>query len=345
MIDVDELMEMGLLSGLLRVAWTAGIFPILIALMPSSRLDSVREIISGFAKRGKIMQSSTTRLTVPQKYFCHFYVVGVLWTTLLLVANWWYAYKMTPYMSETMLYASVISYLTGSSDTSSFEFHSESTNQKNKVLQSVFLLLLMEAHVLRRLYETMYIFKYSPSARMHIFGYLTGLYFYTAAPLSLCCTSAPDVFKFVINWIEEFTFRGENQMTINKFNEWEIIVPLVRQRWYTWIGAGLFSWGWIHQRRCHAILGMLRKNKTQAEAYVIPGGDWFNQVSSPHYLAEIVIYGGLLVASGCAEPTIWLLFSFVVANLLLAAVETHRWYLCKFENYPSHRRAIIPFVY
>lgn len=78
--------------------------------------------------------------------------------------------------------------------------------------------------------------------------------FYTAAPLSLCCTSAPDVFKFVINWIEEFTFRGENQMTINKFNEWEIIVPLVRQRWYTWIGAGLFSWGWIHQRRCHAIL-------------------------------------------------------------------------------------------
>lgn len=75
MIDVDELMEMGLLSGLLRVAWTAGIFPILIALMPSSRLDSVREIISGFAKRGKIMQSSTT---VSIHTFVYFYSLRCL---------------------------------------------------------------------------------------------------------------------------------------------------------------------------------------------------------------------------------------------------------------------------
>lgn len=35
---------------------------------------------------------------------------------------------------------------------------------------------------------------------------------------------------------------------------------------------------------------MLRKNKTQAEAYVVPQGDWFNHVSSPHYLAEIVSF-------------------------------------------------------
>lgn len=60
MIDVDKLMEMGLLSGLLRLAWTAGILPILIALIPSSSLHSFRNIISGFAQRGKIMQSSIT---------------------------------------------------------------------------------------------------------------------------------------------------------------------------------------------------------------------------------------------------------------------------------------------
>ncbi|KAF9623412.1 hypothetical protein IFM89_002996 [Coptis chinensis] len=40
-------------------------------------------------------------------------------------------------------------------------------------------------------------------------------------------------------------------------------------------------------------------------------GNWFEIVSCPHYLAEIVIYAGLLVASGGSDPTIWLLFGFV----------------------------------
>lgn len=34
-----------------------------------------------------------------------------------------------------------------------------------------------------------------------------------------------------------------------------------------------------------------------------------------------------------------------VANLVLAAAETHRWYRRKFENYPTNRVAVIPFVY
>lgn len=73
-----------------------------------------------------------------------------------------------------MLYSSIVSDLTGSYDTLA-EFHSRSTNQQYEVWQSVFLLLVMEAQVVRRLFETIYIFKYSPSAQMHILGYLTGL--------------------------------------------------------------------------------------------------------------------------------------------------------------------------
>uniref|UniRef100_A0A0D3E315 3-oxo-5-alpha-steroid 4-dehydrogenase C-terminal domain-containing protein n=1 Tax=Brassica oleracea var. oleracea TaxID=109376 RepID=A0A0D3E315_BRAOL len=48
---------------------------------------------------------------------------------------------------------------------------------------------------------------------------------------------------------------------------------------------------------------------------------------------------------GGTDATIWLLFGFVVWNLTLAAGETHRWYLRKFENYPANRNAIFPFVY
>lgn len=84
-----------------------------------------------------------------------------------------------------------------------------------------------------------------------------GLYdisFYTAAPLSLCCTFAPEVFKFATNWMEEFIVKGKNQMAVAEFDAWGFIYPLMRQRWYTWIGAAIFCWGWVHQRCCHAIL-------------------------------------------------------------------------------------------
>ncbi|CAI9102826.1 OLC1v1001171C1 [Oldenlandia corymbosa var. corymbosa] len=78
-----------------------------------------------------------------------------------------------------------------------------------------------------------------------------------------------------------------------------------------------------------------------SDDYVIPYGDWFRYVSCPHYLAEIVIYAGILVASGCSDITVWLLFIFV-ANLVFAAADTQQWYLRKFDNYPRERYAIIP---
>lgn len=47
------------LVGLLRVAWVAGTLPIIIASLPSSRLHLFHEALMGFAKRGKIMHSSS----------------------------------------------------------------------------------------------------------------------------------------------------------------------------------------------------------------------------------------------------------------------------------------------
>lgn len=338
-------MEVGLV-GLLRAAWIAGTLPVLIALVPSSRLRGFRDAMLGFAKRGKIMQSSSQRFTVPQRFFCHFYVVAVMWTTLLLVTNWMYASTIAPLVSEPFFYSNISSYFTGGSHTL-FWHRSRSTpiEQRYMVWRSVFLLLLMEVQVLRRLFETIYVFNYSPSARMHIFGYLTGLFFYTAGPLSLCCNCASDVYEFAANGVAEFIVRGKSQMPAIEFDWLEFVNPLMKLGWRQWIGAAIFCWGWIHQRHCHAILGSLRDHVEQVEEYVIPHGDWFEIVSSPHYLAEIVIYAGLVVASGGADLTIWLLFGFVVTNLVFAAGETHRWYLRKFDNYPSNRLAIIPFLY
>ncbi|KAH8510627.1 hypothetical protein H0E87_008245, partial [Populus deltoides] len=248
-------MELGLVE-LLRAAWIAGTLPILIASLPRSWLGSFHGLVLGFARRGKIMKSSSHhKFTVPQRFFSHFYVVAVVWTTLLLIATWIYAHRMAPIVSEPFFYSDLGSYLAGRSNT--FSFHrSQLINSENKlrVWLSVFLLLLMEVQVLRRLFETLYVFKYSPSARMHIFGYLTGLFFYTAMPLTLCCTCAPNVFKFGTSEVTEFIVKDRSSMQAIEFDWWEFVNPFSKLGWCQWIGAAIFLWGWIHQHRCHAIL-------------------------------------------------------------------------------------------
>ena len=116
------------------------------------------------------------KFTVPQKYFLHFYVVGVAVTTSLLLAICFYAYmKMTPLLPEPSSYSTIASHLIGSNSFSFGSVLSRTMEHKYRVWRTVFVLLLMEIQVLRRLYETENVFHYSPSARMHIVGYLTGL--------------------------------------------------------------------------------------------------------------------------------------------------------------------------
>lgn len=79
---------------------------------------------------------------------------------------------MAPLIADPYAFSTITSYLTGDL---SMEADSTKIGPRCVVWQSVFLLLLMEVQVLRRLYETKYVFHYSPSARMHIMGYFTGL--------------------------------------------------------------------------------------------------------------------------------------------------------------------------
>jgi len=51
-------MEMGLV-GLLRAAWVAAILPLLFASLPLPGLGRLHEAVMGFARRAKIMQSSS----------------------------------------------------------------------------------------------------------------------------------------------------------------------------------------------------------------------------------------------------------------------------------------------
>jgi 3-oxo-5-alpha-steroid 4-dehydrogenase 3 len=97
-------------------------------------------------------------------------------TTSLLLAICFYAYmKMTILLPEPSNYSTIASHLVGSNSFSFGGVWSHTMEHKYRVWRTVFVLLLMEIQVLRRLYETENVFHYSRSARMHIVGYLTGL--------------------------------------------------------------------------------------------------------------------------------------------------------------------------
>ncbi|CAN0919034.1 Polyprenol reductase 2 [Linum grandiflorum] len=283
---------------LLGAAWIAGTLPILVASLPISKLNHLHQLLLGFAKRGKIMKSSSNKFTVPQRFFLHFYALGFVWTTFLLVITWNYASQTAPLVPDPLDFSTAASHLIGGGGGGSrllslHKTHSRTAKHRYQVWVSVFLLLLMESHVLRRLYETIYVFKYSPSARMHVLGYLTGLFFYAAAPLSLCHFCALEALNFAADEVVELNAKskqGDPSFIFGNQTDWRAFVkPILKLGWCQWGGALVFFWGWVHQHRCHQILGSLRrKRREQTDDYVIPGGDWFELVSSPHYLAEMV---------------------------------------------------------
>ena len=184
-------------------------------------------------------------------------------------------------------------------------------------------LVLFILQCIRRLEEEY--FAPPSSARMHIAGFAVGAMFYALVPLSL---------------LEIRDNKGKLlQISLNP----SLVLLL--------IGVLIFIWGSIHQTKCHTIL---HEMKFASDRYGLPTGDWFKYSSSPHYLAEIVIYFGLFLIGLSLSlddhsfpRNLLLCLLFTICNLSITAQRTHDWYLQKFkEDYSRlNRWRIIPFVY
>ncbi|KAG9469766.1 hypothetical protein GDO78_019719 [Eleutherodactylus coqui] len=129
-----------------------------------------------------------------------------------------------------------------------------------------------------------------------------------------------------------------------------VSVPELLQQlhWYHIVGCLLYAWASLHHHRCHVILANLRKDKTGkvvTMSHVMPSGDWFEQVSCPHYFAELLIYISIALLFGLTHWTWWLLVLFVLFNQSLVAILCHEYYQQKFDSYPAHRKAFIPYVF
>lgn len=130
---------------------------------------------------------------------------------------------------------------------------------------------------------------------------------------------------------------------LNGYNNAQALItdpqPIFSIRFIT--GALIFIGGFVLHSHSDYLIRQLRRPGEQG--YRIPQGGGFRWVSSPHYLGEIIQWCGWAVMTWSLAGLAFALFTF--CNLAPRAISNHRWYLSTFEDYPRHRKILIPGVY
>lgn len=111
---------------------------------------------------------------------------------------------------------------------------------------------------------------------------------------------------------------------------------------YDWrfiLGIILFFTGmYINMSSDQKLLSLRKGGK---KGYFIPQGGLFNYVSSPNLFGEIIEWLGWAIMSWTLAAFSFSLWTF--SNLVPRAIDHHRWYKRRFDNYPKERKAVIPF--
>lgn len=97
----------------------------------------------------------------------------------------------------------------------------------------------------------------------------------------------------------------------------------------------------------HRSLTKLRKNRfghVTTTDYKLPVGGGLDVVSCPHYFAEILSYVAIGLVLGCGSYTWWIMTAFVTSTHYLLAVNTHRFYSQKFEDFPKNKKMLVPYL-
>ena len=175
--------------------------------------------------------------------------------------------------------------------------------------------LFLTCQATRRLYESYHVTRWGNASKMHVSHYFLGLGFYMGVSIICFCG------------LQSHHGDSGNGVTGTGF-------------FWTLLLVAFFAICQLDQYRNHKHLAALVK-------YSVPKKGLFSLVSSAHYCDEILIYftvvllaftRGRLIAEDWALLSIWI---FVVINLSISALETHSYYLTKFEDFHL-RYAIIP---
>jgi hypothetical protein len=107
------------------------------------------------------------------------------------------------------------------------------------------------------------------------------------------------------------------------------------------VGSALFIAGFSLNH--WADRALLRLRGAGETGYQIPYGGFFEWVSCPNYLGEIIEWTGWAVMTWSLPGLSFAVWTF--ANLAPRAGAHHAWYRARFPEYPAGRKALIPFVW
>ena len=77
--------------------------------------------------------------------------------------------------------------------------------------------------------------------------------------------------------------------------------------------------------------------------YKIPKGFLYKYISCPNYFGEIIEWFGFALMTLSFPALIF--FIWTISNLVPREIATHRWYKNKFDDYPTEKKIIFPFIY
>ena len=112
------------------------------------------------------------------------------------------------------------------------------------------------------------------------------------------------------------------------------------------IGLLVFITGFIINQDSDTRLINLRKKINSASSnlngYKIPFGGMFKYVSCPNFLGEMIEWTGYAIMCWSLPGLSFAVWTIV--NLIPRALDHHRWYRKTFSDYPSDRKAVIPYL-
>ena len=111
------------------------------------------------------------------------------------------------------------------------------------------------------------------------------------------------------------------------------------------IGVSIYIFGFVMNIHTDAIIRNLRSREEVErgeKVYRIPEGGLFRYVTNPSYFTELLSFAGFAIATWSLGAVFVLLVS--AANLVPRAFQVHKWYQEKFDDYPSQRKVLIPFL-
>lgn len=174
--DHDALIAAGAaaLPALLRLFWVLAAGAVTVTVLPVPRVpQAFKDAVRLSAARGKLWDSKPAALgplrdwAVPQRWFLHFYLVGIAATAATLGA-----------------FGSALGHAAAHDSSSSGSSGGARMIDAEAALSLLGLALFL-VHVTRRAAETALLMRYPPDAAMHGIAYAFGLSYYAVAPLSL----------------------------------------------------------------------------------------------------------------------------------------------------------------